>query len=56
MLVLRDIDIAFSRGTLTAIIGKVGAGKTALFDLLLGELERSDDAVVEVNGNIAYAA
>ncbi|KAJ5174294.1 uncharacterized protein N7482_000171 [Penicillium canariense] len=37
--VLRDINVTISKG-LTVIIGKVGAGKTALLQSLLGELDQ----------------
>jgi len=37
-LALHDIDVSFPKGSLNMIIGEVGSGKTAFFDLLLNEL------------------
>lgn len=40
--VLTDIDMEVERGQVVAIVGEVGAGKSALLHSLLGELHRSN--------------
>ena len=52
-MVLKDIDIAIPKGTLTAIVGPVGSGKSSLIGALLGELE-VDSGEVNVGGKVAY--
>ena len=51
--VLRDISIAFPVG-LTVITGRVGAGKTALLQALMGELDRLSGSVSPFKGMIGY--
>ena len=53
--VLRNISLEFPVG-LTVVCGKVAAGKTALLQALLGELERLDGNVVLPNCTVAYCA
>ncbi|KAL4894390.1 ABC transporter [Aspergillus ambiguus] len=53
--VLCDINVTISEG-LTVISGKVGAGKTALLQALLGELDRLTGAVSIPNDMIGYCA
>jgi lipopolysaccharide export system ATP-binding protein len=43
--VLRDVDVAVSRGTVVGILGPSGAGKTTLFRVLVGELAPSAGSV-----------
>ncbi len=45
--VLRDIDVEVATGTLTAVVGPSGAGKTALISALLEEIDR-------LRGNVAW--
>jgi ATP-binding cassette subfamily C protein len=47
--VLRDIDLAISRGESIGVVGLTGAGKTTLMDILLGLLEPNEGGV-EVDG------
>ena len=54
-LVLRDINLQFASG-LTVICGKVAAGKTALLQALLGELDKIGGEVSVPDGMIAYCA
>jgi ATP-binding cassette subfamily C (CFTR/MRP) protein 1 len=51
--VLRDIDFKVKRGSLTAVVGPVGSGKSSLIGALLGELEK-DSGRVNVSGSVAY--
>lgn len=53
--VLRDINLQFASG-LTVICGKVAAGKTALLQALLGELDKTEGEVSVPDGMIAYCA
>ncbi|NXI55720.1 MRP6 protein, partial [Chloroceryle aenea] len=42
---LRRIDLTVPRGSLLAVVGQVGAGKSSLLSALLGELEKIDGSV-----------
>lgn len=53
--VLRDLDLQVPKGSLVAIVGQVGAGKSSLLSALLGDMERIDGAV-NVQGSVAYVA
>lgn len=53
--VLHEISIAFPVG-LTVITGKVGAGKTALLQALMGELDNLAGSVIESNETIGYCS
>ncbi|NWI49203.1 MRP1 protein, partial [Calyptomena viridis] len=43
---LRRIDLTVPQGTLLAVVGQVGAGKSSLLSALLGELEKMDGCVI----------
>lgn len=52
--VLKDVNLRVPRGSLVAVVGAVGAGKTSLLSALLGELERQSgrvNSVVSARGN-----
>ncbi|KNE58867.1 hypothetical protein AMAG_04404 [Allomyces macrogynus ATCC 38327] len=50
------IDIlSIPRGSVTAVVGKIGSGKSALLSAILGEMDRLDGHVT-VRGTIAYVA
>ena len=51
--VLHDINVTFPVG-LTVITGKVGAGKTALLQALMGELDISAGSLIQTNEMIGY--
>ena len=53
--VLRDINLSFPVG-LTVVCGKVAAGKTALLQALLGELDTLDGEVIRANEMVGYCA
>ncbi|NWS51576.1 MRP6 protein, partial [Chunga burmeisteri] len=42
---LRRIDLTVAQGSLLAVVGQVGAGKSSLLSALLGELEKTDGCV-----------
>uniref|UniRef100_A0A915IZK5 ABC-type glutathione-S-conjugate transporter n=1 Tax=Romanomermis culicivorax TaxID=13658 RepID=A0A915IZK5_ROMCU len=51
--IIRDINLAIPKGHLTAVVGKVGSGKSSLLLSILGEMEHLS-GYVAVNGSIAY--
>ena len=55
---LRDLSLELRRGTLTVVVGPVGAGKSALASALLGELTlcSSPSTAPRVTGRVAYVA
>ncbi|KAI8129034.1 putative multidrug resistance-associated protein lethal(2)03659 [Lucilia cuprina] len=52
---LEDINLVIPKGQLCAVIGPVGAGKSSIIQLILGELPITDGEVV-VQGDLSYAA
>ncbi|NXN35947.1 MRP1 protein, partial [Rhinoptilus africanus] len=50
---LRSIDLTVPQGSLLAVVGQVGAGKSSLLSALLGELEKTDGCVT-MKGTAAY--
>ena len=50
---LKDINLKVEEGSLTAIVGTVGSGKSSLLSALLGEMKRTK-GMVNVHGKIAY--
>ncbi|ELK01672.1 Canalicular multispecific organic anion transporter 2, partial [Pteropus alecto] len=51
--VLLDLDIQMPKGTLVAVVGPVGCGKSSLLSALLGEMEKLEGKVY-VKGSVAY--
>lgn len=52
---LKNINFSANRGSLTAIIGQVGSGKTSLLHLILGELPL-ECGTIKINGKIVYVS
>jgi ABC-type Mn2+/Zn2+ transport system ATPase subunit len=52
---LEDINLTIPEGSLVAIIGAVGAGKSSLLSAVLGEMKLKKGNV-RVKGSIAYTA
>ncbi|XP_073824771.1 CF transmembrane conductance regulator [Musca autumnalis] len=52
---LQDINLVIPKGQLCAIIGPVGAGKSSIIQLILGELPLTHGDV-EIQGKLSYAA
>ncbi|KAG6334434.1 hypothetical protein ID866_4655 [Astraeus odoratus] len=52
---LRNVNVAIKRGSLTAIVGNVGSGKSSLLSAIIGEMMRVSGEV-NCNGTIAYCA
>lgn len=61
---LENVNIRFAPGTVTAVVGSVGSGKSALLQALLGELQPDSTAAEKAavvmgtgtNGEIAYCS
>ncbi|CAM6097000.1 unnamed protein product [Calypogeia fissa] len=51
---LKGINIAVSKGQLTAIVGSVGSGKSSLLQAIIGEMEIVDGGFL-INGTVSYA-
>ncbi|KAL7748648.1 hypothetical protein RI367_006059 [Sorochytrium milnesiophthora] len=52
---LANIDLAVARGTRTAVVGRVGDGKSSLLHAILGEMIKTGGEV-HVRGTVAYVA
>ncbi|NXX50089.1 MRP6 protein, partial [Tricholaema leucomelas] len=50
---LRRIDLTVPKGSLLAVVGQVGAGKSSLLAALLGELEKTDGCIT-IKDTTAY--
>ena len=50
---LKDISMRIDEGSLVAIVGSVGSGKSSILSALLGEMKRTK-GVVNVRGKVAY--
>ncbi|MBO0885015.1 MAG: ABC transporter ATP-binding protein, partial [Mycobacterium sp.] len=51
---LRDVSLTIERGEMVAIIGRSGAGKTALLDTMCGRRSASSGEIIRVSGNSGY--
>ncbi|KAH3686130.1 hypothetical protein WICPIJ_002894 [Wickerhamomyces pijperi] len=52
---LANVNFSAKKGDLACIVGKVGSGKSALIQSILGDLRRIDGSVT-IAGNVAYVA
>lgn len=52
---IKDVNLSMNLNQLYAIVGQVGAGKSSLLQVILGELE-IDYGSVLINGTISYAS
>ena len=52
---LKDIDFEIPKGSLTAIVGVVGSGKSSLLQAILGEMEKNSGNV-NINGTISFVS
>ncbi|XP_041363039.1 multidrug resistance-associated protein 1-like isoform X2 [Gigantopelta aegis] len=53
--ILTNINLEFPQGSLVAVVGMVGSGKSSLLSALLGEMDRISGSVC-VTGSVAYVA
>lgn len=52
---LKDVSLSVKKGSLVAVVGSVGMGKSSLISALLGELEKLRGQVT-IRGKVAYVA
>jgi ATP-binding cassette subfamily C (CFTR/MRP) protein 1 len=52
---LTNINLSVAKGSLTAIVGRVGQGKTSLLSALIGEMYKRQ-GTIRIRGRVAYAA
>ncbi|KAF5902976.1 canalicular multispecific organic anion transporter 2 isoform X2, partial [Clarias magur] len=50
---LQNINVMVPQGTVLAVVGHVGCGKTSLVSALLGEMEKQDGQI-SIKGSVAY--
>ncbi|CAL4058622.1 unnamed protein product, partial [Meganyctiphanes norvegica] len=53
--ILKNINISIKTGSLNAVVGAVGSGKSSLCSAILGEMEKKTGSV-QVSGSLAYVA
>ena len=53
--ILKDISIKVKEGSLIAVVGQVGSGKSSLLSAILGEMTRKK-GVINVSGSVAYVS
>ncbi|KAH9518523.1 Multidrug resistance-associated protein 1 [Bulinus truncatus] len=53
--ILSDINLSVEEGSLVAVVGAVGAGKSSLLSAMLGEMERITGSV-SIKGSVSYVA
>lgn len=54
-IVLKNINLQVKKGSLTAVVGVVGSGKSSLISALLGEMEKHS-GIVNVDGRLAFVS
>ncbi|KAG0297507.1 hypothetical protein BGZ98_000574, partial [Dissophora globulifera] len=52
---LRDINFSLKAGSLTAVVGRIGQGKSSLLSALIGDMYQHDGYAL-LNGTVAYVA
>ncbi|KAF8941682.1 hypothetical protein BGZ58_000018 [Dissophora ornata] len=52
---LRDINLDLKVGSLTAVVGRIGQGKSSLLSALIGDMYRYEGSV-QLSGSVAYVA
>ncbi|CAM9244868.1 unnamed protein product, partial [Ectocarpus fasciculatus] len=51
---LLNVNVAIEKGSLVAIVGAVGSGKSSFLNSVLGEMYMEDGGSISVRGSIAY--
>ena len=52
---LKNLNFSIKKGSLVAVVGRVGSGKSSLLSALLGEMQRTN-GFVNISKNIAYVS
>jgi ABC-type bacteriocin/lantibiotic exporter with double-glycine peptidase domain len=55
-IVLRDINAKFPQGSITALVGLLGCGKSTLIKAVSGELSCSEGSVSKASGSIGFCS
>nr|UOU03336.1 ATP-binding cassette subfamily C1-5 [Brachionus rubens] len=50
----KDFNLEVQKGKLIAVVGSVGSGKSSLLSGLLGEMNKLNDGLINLNGRTAY--
>jgi len=53
---LNGIDLAIPRNAFVVVVGRIGSGKSALLQALIGEMRQTTGSKVEFGGSISYVA
>ena len=53
--VLKNLNFIIKRGSLTAVVGRVGSGKSSLLSALLGEMQKTN-GFVNMESSVAYVS
>ncbi|KAK8793382.1 hypothetical protein WA158_004741 [Blastocystis sp. Blastoise] len=53
--VLKDINLKVKKGSLVAVVGRVGSGKTSFVSALIGEMTKNSGCCI-VNGSVSFAS
>ncbi|CAF1016730.1 unnamed protein product, partial [Brachionus calyciflorus] len=50
----KELNLEVKKGKLLAVVGSVGSGKSSLLSGLLGEMNKLNDGLINLNGHTAY--
>jgi len=53
---IKNVNLAIDKGKFVIVLGDIGSGKSSFLFAILNEMKCSKNAMVTVNGNVAFAA
>ena len=55
---LKELNVSIHKGSLIAVIGKVGSGKSSFIQAIAQNMIiiKNNDSLIEINGKIAYCS